>query len=307
MAKPVTEKNSRPLLVRSRMSRAQLTLSLACWIVLTCGCAQWNSSSPVKKNWLAPPKMASDGALFEIAVVDVGDGAAGVEEELWREADEQFLPTEVRRRLAAAGIRCGSLGSQIPESIRKWLESQQTSVALDEKDGAAVLSDVPTQRRLQCRAGRPQFILACKPRPKLVVTNRVDGEATSEEFQDAACELRLKANPQGDGRVRLEVVAGIRHGNPRQRWVGDQGLFRLDNNRECRFFDDTKVEATLVPGQTLLWTAAAEEKGIGQAFFADDQAAGLRRKIILVRLAQTKLDDLFAPQHASTPIITPGP
>ena len=226
---------------------------------------------------------------------------------MWREADEQFLPTEVRRRLTAEGIRCGSLGSQLPEHIRKWLEAQQASVALEEKDGAAVVSDVPTQRRLQCRADRPQFILVCKPRPELVLTRLVDGESLSEEFRDAACELRLNANPQGDGRVRVEVIAGIRHGNPRQRWVGDQGLFRLDNNRECKFFDGTKVEATLVPGQTLLWTAAVEANGIGQAFFADDQVAGLRRKIVLIRLAQTKLDDLFAPQRVSTPIVTPAP
>lgn len=289
------------------MSRAHLILSFVSGIALAGGCAQWNSSSPVKRNWLLPPKMAADGVLLEIAVLDLAHDESEAVGDLWRDGDEQFLPSEMRRRLSSEGIRCGSLGSEIPETIRKWLESQQSSVALDEKDGAAVISDVPTGRRIQCRAGRPQYIVVRKAREAVLVTRVAAGETTTEEFQDAACELCLTAKPLGDGRVRLEAVAGIRHGNPRQRWVGDQGLFRLDNNRECKFFEDTQVAATLVPGQTLLWTATTEPRGVGQAFFAEDQAAGLAQKIVLIRLAQTKLDDLFAPQQASTPIVTPTP
>lgn len=245
--------------------------------------------------------------MFELAIFDLSHDQGSLERELWQVADEQFLPAETRMRLATVGIRCGSLGAQLPDAVSRCLEAQQSSVVLEEKDGAAVISDLPTQRRFQCRPGRPQYILVRKTREESI-RSLVSGDSSiGDGVQDVVCELCIKAHPLGDGRVHLAAAGVIRHGGPRQRWVAEQGQFRLDNDRECKSFDESRVEASLVPGQSVVWGAMPNAAGLGGILFGEDPAAGGKRRIVVLRLAHSQRDDLFTPQKMATPIVTSAP
>lgn len=125
---------------------------------------------------------------------------------------------------------------------------------------------------------------------------------------DAQYHLGVTSIPQGDGRVELEVVPEIQHGPARQRWVAGDGLFRLDASRDSVRYDELKVGTTLVPGQTLIFEALPAGKAAGKAVAGQMAgSASPRGTLVMLRLAQTQLDDLFAPQRTLTPIATQHP
>jgi len=83
-------------------------------------------------------------------------------------------------------------------------------------------------------------------------------------------------------------------------------VFRVDSSRDCDRFEDLLIETTLSPGQTFVVSASPDAVGIGAAFFAANGESQRRRRVLLLRLAQTQLDDLFAPDRSLTPIATAG-
>jgi hypothetical protein len=114
----------------------------------------------------------------------------------------------------------------------------------------------------------------------------------------------VTATPHGDGTVDLELTPEVHFGRPRQRWVGQTGLFHAEIAQETAAFDALSIRASLTPGQTLVLAADAVRGRLSQAFcdgLCGETAPG---KLVLLRLAQTQLDDLFDPQQALTPIAT---
>jgi hypothetical protein len=238
----------------------------------------------------------------------LADVQEGVISGLWQGGDEQQVSTELRRKMAENGFRCGVLGSQLPSWVTDRLADRRDLLQLDESTRTAVVSDLLTQRRIQCRANQRRSVpvgLTCK---ELVLGGDDAGPEVATKYADAQCHLGITAVPKGDGRVALELVPEIQHGPTRQRWVGGDGLFRLDASRDSVRFDDLKVSATLVPGQTLILQTLPSATGVRNAFAGTTagsaQAPG---RLVLLRLAQTQLDDLFAPQQTLTPIATQAP
>jgi hypothetical protein len=275
-------------------------------VVVLVGCSPW-STSPAGKSLLQSAKMSPDSVVVELALLDLADVQEDLTADLWRQADEQHVSTELRQELAHNGLRCGVLGSQLPSWITDRLANRGKLLQLDESEHTAVVSDLLTQRRIQCRANQHRSVpvgLRCK---ELELGRPGSEELT--KYVDAQCHLSITANPKGDGRVALELVPEIQHGPPRQRWVGRDGLFRLDASRDSVRYDGLKVSATLAPGQTLVLESQSGTDGVGKAFVGNNASgpADPHGKLVLLRLAQTQFDDLFAPQQTHTPIATKAP
>jgi hypothetical protein len=257
---------------------------------------------------LQAAKMSPDSVVVEFALLDLADVQVGLTSDLWQEADEQQVSTELRHKMAQNGLRCGVLGSQLPSWITDRLSDRGQLLQLDESERTVVVSDLLTQRRIQCRANQHRSVpvgLKCK---ELVLGGDGPGAEESSKYADAQCHLGITAIPKGDGRVELELVPEIHHGPPRQRWVGGDGLFRLDASRDSVRYDHLKVSAALVPGQTLILQTRPGANGVGNAFAGKTSGSAPRAgKLVLVRLAQTQFDDLFAPQQTLTPIATQAP
>ena len=252
--------------------------------------------------------MSPDSVVVEFAMLDLSDAQEGCTNDLWREVDEQQVPVETRRKLAQHGLRCGVVGSQLPSWITDQLAGQSKRLELDESKRTAVVSDLLTERRIQCRANQRRSVpvgINCK---ELDVSGPECDSEASHKYVDAQCHLGLTVIPKGDGQVELELVPEIQHGPLHQRWVGQDGLFHLDASRDSVRYDDLKVAAALLPGQTLVLAAMPQAKGLGQVFAGrDGGGATAQGKLVLLRLAQTQFDDLFNPQHTPTPIATQPP
>ena len=120
-------------------------------------------------------------------------------------------------------------------------------------------------------------------------------------FEKPVGMLELSCEPLGDGRVRLQVIPSVEHGEIRQQWGTAEGAWMVYSNRPRQEFESLAFRTILSPGQTLLVTAA-EAKGLGAEFFA--RYEGNERSVMLVRLAQTQMDDLFNPTPVRRPLAT---
>ena len=75
----------------------------------------------------------------------------------------------------------------------------------------------------------------------------------------------------------------------------NQGVFRLTTSRPRQQFDELAISATLSPGSMLLLSGLPHCPGrLGYHFFTE-QGGHLEQKLLLIRLAQTQHDDVFAP------------
>ena len=262
-----------------------------------CGCSLWYPAD-MEISELPAPRMSSDSVVWEIDVVYLEPGDEQLHSQIWNEADEQHLPADLTRRLKANGIRCGLVGMQLPTVLRDRLDQQRA--ARNPGSDAKQLFDLVTamqHRRLQARAGQRYEIVSRPVRDELVVLYRDNEQLSGARYRQAQCLLAVKSHPLGDGRVRLELTPEVHYGPARQRITGQAGVFRVQAKRDSKVFDRLRMEPTLSPGQTLLLTRTADVKALGGDFFTDSVNGQDRQKVVLIRLAQTQYDDLFATER----------
>jgi hypothetical protein len=249
--------------------------------------------------------MSPDCVVLEVASVKGPPELLALDGDLWKEVDEQCFPTELRCALAENGFRFGVIGPQLPEALRRLLEAGEDSLGIRGADGKAIQGLLAPGQRLQSRAGERYDIVASNaPGGEMVVLLREGGQVRGGTYQDAQCVFAMKSFPKGDGRVEVDLTPEVRHGPRRQNWVGREGVFVLDADREREVFKQLRAHALLSPGRTLLLTCTPDPKGLGRQFFVQQLPGGPETKILLIRLAQTQLDDLFAPDQVFSPIAT---
>jgi len=267
------------------------------------GCATWDESTS-EPSELPPMQAAGDSVGLEVGFVRVPVGEETTAAHMWQDADEQHLSPKLRRCLAANGFRCGVLGSHMPEALTRLLQDVDRPPP-DEADAAVPVGDGPIVkcRQIHNSPGQRAEVVASRPRAEMAVLRCEEGEIRGETYRQAQCLWAVKTFPLGDGRVRLELTPEVHHGQSRNRWVGEDGVFRLAAGRDRRVLSDLRIEAILAPGQTLMLGGVPDRKGLGGQFFTEpSESGGVRDKLLLVRLAQTRYDDLFAPERIAAPI-----
>jgi len=252
------------------------------------GCA-WTGTTEEKIPDLPQPRMSLDSVGLEIGFarwpVEVR------QERLWNEIDETPLPPDLRRRLAPNGLRCGVVGTQVPEALRQLLDDKSGQDAVKvESVGQAGTDRAPPWRRLHSRADQRGEIVTSNTSEKLDVLFRKNREIIGHTYRDAQCFFSIRTQPLGDGRARV-ILPEIHHGNPQRNWAGDTGMWRFDVSRDRKEFEQLRIEVVLVPGESVVVGCTPEIRGLGQHFFVGPDRAS--QKLLIIRLAQTQQDNLF--------------
>jgi hypothetical protein len=251
------------------------------------------------KSPLTPAQMSPDSVVLEFFFVRFPFGDAAVNEKLWEELDEQHFAPDVRKRLAHNGFRVGLVAGQMPVELSKLLELGGKAAPSGEIEATKVENlDVKprvVRRHLQLRTGQRSELLASGVYEQLPVLVCENGQLCGETYRQAQGLFAVKSYPQSDGQVRLELVPELHHDQPRQHWVGNQGMMRLEASRPRRVFDDMAISATLPPGAMLVLGSLSSRPGsLGHHFFTENDGR-LEQKLLVVRLAQTQRDELFDP------------
>lgn len=263
-------------------------------LLATAGC-----STPLQKGRspLAPAQMSRDSVVLEMFFVRFPFGDTTVNEKLWEEIDEQHFAPELRERLARNGFRVGLVSGQMPAELSKLLELSGKPTPTGDIEGAKVdeLEAEPrvVRRHLQLRTGQRSEILASGVYPQLPVLMSESGQLCGQTYNQAQGLFAVKSFPQLDGRVRLELVPELHYDQPKQRWVGNQGMLRLEAGRPKRAFDDMTLTADLAPGAMLVLSSLSNRPGsLGHHFFTEN-GDRLEQKLLIVRLSQTQQGGLF--------------
>jgi hypothetical protein len=264
--------------------------------LLLCGCSPW-VRQPVAEQGLPTPLMSAETVVLEVAFVHLTPDDHAVEAATWRQLDEQALPIELRLHLAGNGLRAGVAGSQLPPELRNLVERTHkelaTAPAGDDVTTAEIAS-LSRNRRMQVRAGRRGKIVVSNLLSHISILSKDEqGQVQGSAFDDAQCLFSLLAQPSGDGRTTLELTPEIEHGELRNRWVPVDGALMNQVGKSRQVYDQLRMELPLSAGQTLVIGATVEPSGLGQHFFTLKEPTP-RRTLLLVRVAQTQRDDLFA-------------
>ncbi len=271
------------------------------------GCATWDlpTSHP---DWKLPiPNAGANSVVFETAFVRWPGEPAEEANSLWQSLDEQFLPPNLRQQLAANGLRVGIISDPLPESIRKSLDATRDTLAVITDQSASPGAEVLTRReRRNCPSGsREEIEVLPLSEARRVVLFNDSGHIRAEKFDQPRGFLRFTVQSLSDGRVQVELQPVIDYGEPRQRIIGGQNAYRFDVRRDQQVFESLAISATLAPGQTLVMTVAPEKKGLGAVFFADRFEAGQDRLLLLLRIAESRRDELFSPSQQHESLVTP--
>jgi hypothetical protein len=252
------------------------------------------------KSPLSAVQMSPDSCVLEVCFVRFPFGDPEANQQLWQEVDEQQFPAELRRRLSRNGFRLGLLDGQIPAALARLLEMKdeaRPTGGTSQIDLAALDSEPPVKRHLEIRAGQPKMIVTSGVYEQLPVLISESGELGGETYSQAQAVLVVKTFPQGDGRVRVELLPELQYGEVRQRWVGQDAMWRLEAGRQRRVFEDMAFSATLSPGCMLLLSSLPDRPGsLGHHFFSEDNG-NPQQKLLVLRLAQTQHEGLFSPRR----------
>ncbi|MBN1394817.1 MAG: hypothetical protein JW959_07325 [Pirellulales bacterium] len=251
------------------------------------------------KSPLTAPQMFSDSVVLEMFFIRCPFGDPTVNEKLWEDIDEQQFAPDLRRRLARNGFRVGVVEGQIPVALSKLLELDARPPRDDESTGMKVddFREEPrvVHRRLQIRPDHRGEIVASGVYERLPVLLCESGRLSGKTYDQAQGIFEVKWFPLPDGEARLELVPELHYGQARQRWIGKQGMIRLDAGRPKEVYEEMTLSARLAPGGMLVLGSLSNRPGsLGHHFFTEGDGR-LDQKLLIVRLAQTQRVGLFNP------------
>ncbi len=240
----------------------------------------------------AAGKPAAQTIPLEVLFVRCDAHDPALQDELWSFADEQFLATAVRGRLAANGLRVGIVGDHLPPH----LAARFTAAGGDPTD-AALATDAPLARRkLRILPGRRSEIVTASGIRELVLLERSGDGVHGATYRDASPTLVIEARPAAAGRVQLTAAPEIRHGPLEKSWVGEDGMFRLETGQRRHHLEQLQFMATLPrEGMLIVGCAGDDSASVGDCLLRDhDRGDGTSIRLLAIRPLADTVDPLFS-------------
>jgi hypothetical protein len=255
--------------------------------------------------------MSPDTCVLDIFFVRLPLGDEEANGPLWDEIDEQRFPCELRRRLAQNGLRAGVVGGRMPLALARMLQldGKPTPTGQGQQVSLQQMETTPTvvRRHLPIRPGRPREIVASEVGEQWDLLSCTAHGVCGQSYTDAQGVLAIEADPQPDGRVRIELVPELHYGEHEPRYVPEQYGFRLETSRSRRVFDELSLCATLTPEEMLVISSLPDRlASVGHHFFTQDVSGQEEQKLLVIRLSQTQHDELFSSDDVP-PTQSPGP
>lgn len=244
-------------------------------------------------------KNSSDSKLeprtipFELIFVRFGEHDSLMTSTLWDFTDEQMLHNDVRQRLQANGVRAGVVSSVLPpELMQRFVPPFDPALEIVTTQSLVEVPPV-VRRTLRLLPGRENEVVSSSSNEELILLEKIDGTVKGATYFDASATFVLRAWPAANGKVRIQICPVIKHGPTERKWVGDEGVFRLEAGQKQHDLEHLLFEATLSPESILLISCSGDESStVGDAFFRDNvSGAGVR--LIALRPLHHVPDPIF--------------
>jgi hypothetical protein len=263
------------------------------------GCARWSSETTLDSEpGLPVAKRNLDSVVVETVFVRFSAAKLDELREIWDSADETVLDIETRRRLDANGLRAGVLIGDLPRFVREQLKATSEEQTTNALEHAGLAADVENRmRQMQCRAGRRKELFVRRDLSEpLTILHARDARVAGETFYQPSLAFDLRATPIQGMQARITLTPEVQHGDMQQSFVSTEFGLRPDLRRPRKTWDDLTVEVDLQPGKILMMAATYPTKAVGEAFFTTQTAdQAVDHVLLLLRVADTQIDELFAP------------
>ncbi len=273
-------------------------------VLLFCGggCSFIDRHASAKSRLpLARATPSSDSVTLEIYFARGPLGDATLNGPLWSAVDEQRLSADLRRRLAENGFRAGVVGSHVPDELARLLTLTDQPPPKTDEPIPINLEEEPnvTLRILQARSGKRNEVICSGIYEQLPLLKREENQLGGRTFSQAEGRFGLKSFLNAPNRVQLELVPELHHGEQQPRWVGSDGVLRLDAGKPREVFDELSTRVMLAPGEMLVMTSLPSRPGsLGHYFFTQPTSERPSQKLLVIRIAQGGSDAFFNSEPA---------
>jgi hypothetical protein len=214
-------------------------------------------------------------------------GDEAVDAAVWRVADENVTPTELRQVLNANGLRVGLITGDLPPAVESVMTNKQQPHRVE-----------PIDMMLPDR--NPTMIKLSDPAPQVSLLLNLENRAFGKDYHDASGWFRVTPSQEGPTNVALRIAPEIHHG-PIRRSFGaapSTGEFaplelrQVDGQQEDCLRELT-VSLTLQPNQVAVIGCRKESKGsLGSFLFTQTEANSdrLLQKVLLIWASQNTYD-----------------
>ncbi len=273
-----------------------------CTSIAVLGC------SPIRpekdRSPLSAARMSPDSVTLDVFFVRCPFGDPVSNEELWLDVDEQQISIETRRRLTANGFRAGVISGQMPISLSQLLELKENAAPISGPQTTELAEigseEGPMWSHQQLRAGKRSEVVTSEIYAELPVLLSGPDGISGDTYKLAQGVVAVRAVPEKDGRVLLEAVPEVHHGEVQRNISGSQGALRIEMARPRLAFGDMAVSTRLSPGDMIVLSCLPDRLGsLGHHFLTTDSSGSMEQKLLVRRLSQTQHDELFEPTAIS--------
>jgi len=223
-------------------------------------------------------------------------------QQLWRETDEQSLPTQLRRKLHAQGFRAGVFSNTRSLAFEQLLSISSFDAVPDAPSGDfhefsaadAARESGATRHTRQLSSGmraRLQPFNDQNALPEFFLFRQENGMMHGETFRRAIGSFHVTAESNRDGSAQIQILPVIEHGTPEWQMRPVAGLFISEENRPRHTFDSLAISQRLMPGQWIILGATTlDSPGAGKAFFARTTSLPEQR-LLAIRLVRATSEE----------------
>ena len=266
---------------------------VGCVLLAAVGC-RLVEPTPKGKSPLVPLVGAPDTVTLEIfsAPVPLGDPRIAA---LWTQVDEQQLPAELRQKLARNGLMAGIAGPRVPAPLAEILKLTDERISAEDRTIVPLDSDSDvTLNVLQPPPGKRHEQVLSSVYEQMVLLQNIDGQVRGRTYNKAEGRMAMRVMPESDGRVRLDLIPELHHGEFKNRFSGSEAVLVMKQERPKEVFDELRLTPSLAAGQMLVVTCLPDRPGsIGHYFFGVPGSEKPMQKLYVIRVSQAGPDRAF--------------
>ena len=263
--------------------RIRLLVVLA--LAASMGCVRNSAKLAEHAYWIGlkpkAPTVEPDVVELHYIFVDRPAGDASINDTVWREADENAVPLDLKAALRQNGLRVGKLGATLSSEMLELLKAsnatQEGRKHFTHSGGLAKVQTTGVQERMS-------------------LFTFDNGQTQGEEFADVQGYLELTPIIGAGSEVRVQLLPKLEFGPRQHKRVPAPDLtgWQVRNERDERLFPDLKSELKLVSGEYCLVGCWMDRKGtLGQQLFSATVNGQDRQVVLLIRAVRPSRDDLF--------------
>ncbi|REJ95288.1 MAG: hypothetical protein DWQ34_06160 [Planctomycetota bacterium] len=246
--------------------------------MIASGCEPLNvrKTQQTERSVLSPLVAPKDGIELQVYFVERPRGDILVGEALWSGiAEGGGIDAQTSVRLRKAGFRCGLTPSNPPRQIRAIVSDKETGSAAQK---------TRYQEFTLLSGDSAELEAAVYDAPVEFQTPALQGEST-RRYDSARCVLRVSAQRDQEGWVRLQVLPEIHHGESQVRRVASDQQWTFKKAQQIDELYEQRIDLQMNLGEILVLGAGrGEPDSIGSLFFFDEEGGGGSERVLIIRV-----------------------